>query len=74
MDRALHRPQRAGAHLGHVEGLRVLLVEGQDSGQEFGELLLQLFARQQVAHRPQSLHHSEPELKGRELWCSGPNH
>lgn len=50
--------------LGDVEGLRVLLVEGEDGWDEFWELLLQLLAGHQVAHGSQGLHHRQTELRG----------
>lgn len=54
--------QRA-LYLGHVEGLRVFLIEHQHPRQELGQLLLQLLTGHQEAHWSQGLHHSQPELK-----------
>lgn len=51
-------------HLGYVEGLRVLLVEGEDARDELGELLLQLLAGHQVAHGSHGLHHRQSQLWG----------
>lgn len=51
-------------HLGYVEGLRVLLVEGEDARDELRELLLQLLAGHQVAHGSHGLHHRQSQLQG----------
>ena len=40
-----------------------LLVEREDRGYEFGQLLLQLIMGHQVTHGPQSFRHSQTQLE-----------
>ena len=51
------------AHLADDKMLVVLLVHGQQSREELGNLLLQLVAGHEVAHGAHGLSHREPELE-----------
>ena len=65
-DRWLRTKMAAGwprSHLADDKMLVVLLVHGQQRGEELGNLLLQLIAGHEVAHGAHGLRHRQPELE-----------